>query len=59
VVDVPAEYWAAPAITAAYEGRFMDGYPNTFQPNQEIPKVQAITALANGLGLTQLRRKYC
>jgi len=25
--DVPAEYWAAPAITAAYEGRFMDGYP--------------------------------
>lgn len=51
--DVPADYWAAPAITAAYEGRFMDGYPNnTFQPAQEIPKVQAITALANGLGLT-------
>ena len=52
-VDVPADYWAAPAITAAYEGRFMDGYPNnTFQPAQEIPKAQAITALANGLGLT-------
>ncbi len=51
--DVPADYWAAPAITAAYQGRFMDGYPNnTFQPDQEIPKVQAITALANGLGLT-------
>lgn len=51
--DVPADYWAAPAITAAYQGRFMEGYPNnTFQPDQEIPKVQAITALANGLGLT-------
>lgn len=51
--DIPANYWAATAITAAYEGRFMDGYPNnTFQPAQEIPKAQAITALANGLGLT-------
>ena len=51
--DVSADYWAASAITAAYEGRFMDGYPNnTFQPAQEIPKAQAITALANGLRLT-------
>ena len=51
--DVPTDYWAASAIAAAYEGRFMDGYPNnTFQPAQEIPKAQAITALANGLRLT-------
>jgi hypothetical protein len=51
--DVPPDYWAAPAIRAAYEAGFMAGYPNnTFMPNQEIPKVQAITALANGLGLT-------
>lgn len=51
--DVPANYWAAPAITAAYQGRFMDGYPdNTFQPDRAIPKAQAITALANGLRLT-------
>ncbi|MBD2309883.1 S-layer homology domain-containing protein [Chroococcidiopsis sp. FACHB-1243] len=51
--DVPADYWAASAIATAYEGRFMDGYPdNTFQPNREIPKAQAITALANGLKLT-------
>ncbi len=51
--DVPAYYWAATAITAAYESRFMDGYPNnTFQPAQEILKVEAITALANGLSLT-------
>lgn len=51
--DVPAAYWAAPAIQAAYETGFMDGAPNNlFLPNQEIPKVQAITALANGLDLT-------
>ncbi len=51
--DVPADYWAATAITAAYESRFMDGYPNnTFQPAQKILKVEAITALANGLSLT-------
>jgi len=51
--DVPPDYWAAPAIRSAYEAGFMAGYPdNTFMPNQEIPKVQAITALANGLGLT-------
>lgn len=51
--DVPADYWAASAIAAAYQGRFMDGYPdNTFQPGREIPKAQAITALANGLRLT-------
>ncbi|MBE9020042.1 S-layer homology domain-containing protein, partial [Chroococcidiopsidales cyanobacterium LEGE 13417] len=51
--DVPTDYWAATAIATAYEGRFMDGYPdNTFQPDREIPKAQAITALANGLKLT-------
>lgn len=51
--DVPTDYWAAPAIRAAYEAGFVDGYPdNTFQPGQQIPKVQAITALANGLNLT-------
>ncbi|MDV2992573.1 MAG: hypothetical protein N4J56_002227 [Chroococcidiopsis sp. SAG 2025] len=51
--DVPTDYWGAAAIATAYEGRFMDGYPdNTFQPEREIPKAQAITALANGLKLT-------
>ena len=50
--DVPSDYWAASAIQTAYETGFVDGYPNnSFQPNQEIAKVQAITALANGLGL--------
>ncbi|BAZ09011.1 beta-Ig-H3/fasciclin [Calothrix sp. NIES-4071] len=51
--DVPADYWAISAIQEAYETRFMSGYPgNFFFPNQQIPKVQAIVALTNGLGLT-------
>jgi hypothetical protein len=51
--DVPTDYWAASAIRAAYEAGFLAGYPNnTFQPDQEIPKVQAIAGLANGLNLT-------
>jgi hypothetical protein len=48
--DVPGDYWATSAIQEAYETGFLEGYPNNeFQPNQEIPKVQAIVALANGL----------
>ncbi len=51
--DVPANYWAASAIQKAYETGFMSGYPNNlFLPNQQIPKVQAIVALTNGLGVT-------
>lgn len=52
-IDVPADYWAASAIKSAYETGFMTGFPGgLFLPNQEIPKVQAIVALVNGLGLT-------
>jgi S-layer homology domain len=51
--DVPADYWAISAIQEAYETGFMSGYPgNFFFPDQQIPKVQAIVALTNGLGLT-------
>lgn len=51
--DVPANYWAASAIREAYETGFMSGYPdNTFRPNEQIPKVQAITALSSGLNLS-------
>ncbi|MGH1396412.1 MAG: fasciclin domain-containing protein [Trichormus sp.] len=50
--DVPANYWANAAIKEAYETGFMTGYPgDVFLPNQQIPKVQAIAALANGLNL--------
>jgi len=48
--DVPANYWATPAIQEAYETGFMAGYPGSrFLPNQEIPKVQVLVSLASGL----------
>jgi len=50
--DVPGDYWAASAIEEAFEAGFMTGFPGgLFLPNQPIPKVQAIVALTNGLGL--------
>jgi uncharacterized surface protein with fasciclin (FAS1) repeats len=51
--DVPAGYWAASAIQSAYETGFLAGYPgNVFRPNEQIPRVQGIVALSNGLGLS-------
>ncbi|WP_071189104.1 S-layer homology domain-containing protein [Trichormus sp. NMC-1] len=48
--DVPANHWAAKAIASAYQTNYLSGYPNrSFQPNQPIPRVQALTALASGL----------
>jgi hypothetical protein len=50
--DVPAGYWAAPPIEAAYEQGFMTGYPGGFfRPNQNVSKVEAIVALSKGLNL--------
>ncbi|MBE9033053.1 S-layer homology domain-containing protein [filamentous cyanobacterium LEGE 11480] len=49
--DVASSYWGANAISNAYQKGFMSGYPNgTFNPNQNIPRVQSLVALANGLG---------
>ncbi|MBD2726780.1 DUF1565 domain-containing protein [Nostoc sp. FACHB-892] len=51
--DVPSNFWANAAIQSAYQSEFVSGYPDgTFKPQQEIPRVQALVALANGLGLT-------
>ena len=48
--DVPANHWANPAIKAVTRAGFFSGYPNgTFQPNQPIPRVQALVALVSGL----------
>ncbi len=48
--DVGATYWANAAIADAYSQGFLSGYPNgAFQPEQQIPRVQALVALANGL----------
>lgn len=51
--DVASNFWAYAAIQSAYQGQFVSGYPDgTFKPQQQIPRVQALVALANGLGLT-------
>ncbi|QLE55614.1 DUF1565 domain-containing protein [Nostoc sp. TCL26-01] len=51
--DVNRNFWAYGAIQAAYQSQFVSGYPDgTFKPQQQIPRVQALVALANGLGLT-------
>ncbi|WP_416671713.1 S-layer homology domain-containing protein [Egbenema bharatensis] len=50
--DVPADYWAAPAIEEAYEMGFMQGYPGGFfRPNQPVSRAEAIVALADNLDL--------
>lgn len=49
-IDVPANYWAAEAIQAAYTTGFLAGYPgNAFRPNENIPRAQVLVSLANGL----------
>ncbi len=51
--DVPSNYWANTAIEDAYQKGFMSGYPgNVFNPNQNIPRVQVLVALSNGLNYT-------
>jgi parallel beta-helix repeat protein len=51
--DVASNYWAYNAIQSASSSPFLSGYPDfTFKPEQQIPRVQALVALANGLGLT-------
>ncbi len=48
--DVPSNFWGFNQITAANRGGFMTGYPgNIFKPEQQIPRVQALVAIANGL----------
>jgi hypothetical protein len=52
--DVPADFWASSAIQKSYQIGYLEGYPgNVFQPTQQIPRVQALVALATGLGLNE------
>lgn len=52
-VDVPAYYWAQQAIQSAYSSGFLAGYPgNVFNPEQSIPRVQALVSLSSGLKLS-------
>ncbi len=51
--DVPVNYWAAPAIEAAYVQNFLSAYPNNlFLPDRSIIKSEMIDYLASGLQLT-------
>ncbi len=48
--DVAKSFWGFDAIQTASRGGFMAGYPGgTFKPDQRIPRVQALVAIANGL----------
>ncbi len=50
--DVPAKFWATPAIDQAINTGFLKGYPKqTFKPQQNISRVQVLVALASGLNL--------
>jgi hypothetical protein len=51
-VDVPRDYWGYSAIQTAYQRGFLEGYPDRrFQPGKNIPRVEVLLSLANGLGL--------
>lgn len=51
--DVSADHWAAEAITTARDSGFLLGYPNNlFRPEQNIPRIQTLVALTNGIGYT-------
>ena len=48
--DVATSFWGFEAIQTASRGGFMAGYPGgVFQPSQQIPRVQVLVAIANGL----------
>ena len=47
--DVPDNYWGRDAIDKAYRAGFIAGYPNnTFAPNQNVLRIEALVALVNG-----------
>ncbi len=51
--DVSSSFWGFEAIRWAYERRFLSGYPSgVFKPQENIPRVQALVALASGLNLS-------
>jgi len=48
--DVSADFWAHSVIQKTYSTGFMSGYEDqSFKPQQNIPRVQALVALVKGL----------
>ena len=53
--DVPNNHWARAVIEQVYRAEWLSGYSNgTFKPNELMPRVQVLVALAAGLGLVPL-----
>jgi hypothetical protein len=51
--DVPADYWARPAIEQAYRGGFISGFPDgTFKPNDSVLRLQVLLSLVSGLKIS-------
>lgn len=51
--DVSSSFWGYQPIQVAVRGGFMKGYPEgVFRPDQQIPRVQVLVALASGLGFS-------
>ncbi|MEL6461449.1 MAG: DUF1565 domain-containing protein [Cyanobacteria bacterium J06621_15] len=51
--DIKQNHWAYQVIQQAYQSKLISGYPGKkFLPNQNIPRIQVIVSLVNGLGLT-------
>lgn len=51
--DVKQNFWGYQAIQQAYQGLFLNGYPNKkFLPNQNISRIEVLFSLVRALGLT-------
>ncbi len=50
--DIKGGYWAATAIDEATQTGFMNGYPGgVFRPDQSIPRLEMLSAIATGMNL--------
>ena len=58
-VDVPTDFWAYNAIQGANQKGFMSGYlGSVFNPLLNIPRVQALVAVVNGLDYKSSQVSY-
>ena len=50
--DIKGGYWATTAIDEATQTGFMNGYPGgVFRPDQSIPRLEMLSAIATGMNL--------
>jgi len=54
--DVPSSFWAYNAVETAAQTGFLSGYPGAiFKPSQNIPRAQALIAIASGLNYSPVQ----